>query len=400
MTIKIQQQIGFLRFSGYVGVSINGIAVPILIYQLTNSAAFAGLSMLVEWIPKLFLYITGGRLAARWKPNIAHIALECSRVVALILLLMSSTGILNIYAISIAAAVYQCANAISNILFENLVTKWWCTDTRMAGHSLLYKRDIESGLIALCLGLLLKDPTLLLIMGTIIQIIVTIFVLKWSKNLHEATKHTQDSLVFLLKGVYKDLKHLSGTGLIPLALLGLSLGIPGALFYSALPFFLSEASSSWSMPEIIFMFGLTRTILNIGWLNILQRTLKEKTQKNETLVWLSFIWFFIGCICILISTPVLLIAGAVWLAISSSLYSPWSRTTRQELLPSDINVRLSLTGVLIATEALSYLAAALLLIVFGNNVMLALAISFGIAIVTILLAVKYKILPKMVFGNI
>lgn len=390
-----QKQIEFLRFAGYIGVSLNGIIVPVLIYQLTGSAAFAGFSMLIEWLPKLVLYVSGGRLAARWQPAKAHLFLEIARIAALSLLLLSSLNIASVLVISIAAATYQCANAVSNILFENLVTRWWSETTRISGHAVLVKRDVESGLIALLLGVLIHNPVVLLVMGTIIQALVVCLVFIWSKKLHACTTPVSEPIISIVSRIKHDLKYLPGTGLLPLAFLGFGVGIPAALFYSALPFYLEAASPDWSSPDIVFMFGLTRTLLSISWLNMLQRTLKHFPDKGPHLAWSAFIWMTIGCAGIVSTTPIMLLAGAFWISIAGAFYSPWARTTRQERLPEDTAARLSLTGVLIATEAMSYLAAACLLLVFNSNIISAMTCAVIIAFIAIAFAFYARILPSL-----
>ena len=370
-----QKKIELLRFGGYIGASVNGLLVPILIYTLTGSAAFAGISMMIEWLPKLVLYILGGRLAVRWQPAIAHNILDAARIVALVLLYLCSVKLMPVYMIAVAAATYQCANAVSNILFENLVTRWWPTESTTAGHTMLLKRDIESGLVVLIFGLLITDPSTILLAAILIQTIVSVMTLCWSKHLHPYIETVKISIFGTMLATIKDCRYLPGTGLLPLAWFGLTCGIPIALFYSALPFYLELAGNGLGSAELIFAFGLLKTVLNLLALNALQRYIRYHQTEQKSLTCAGILLLLVGIAGIVSNISYLIIAGAVWISLAGAFVIPWARNKRQELLPERMDVRYSLTGVLIAMEALSYLVAAVLLIILDSHILIGMIIA-------------------------
>ena len=85
-------KIELLRFGGYVGVSLNGLLVPLLVFQLTHSASLAGLSLLIEWLPKMGFYLFGGALSKQLSGQRAHRRLELFRLGALASLAGAAAG--------------------------------------------------------------------------------------------------------------------------------------------------------------------------------------------------------------------------------------------------------------------------------------------------------------------
>lgn len=330
----------FLRFLGYVGVYINATVVPLLIYKITGSTTYAGLALMVEWLPKLFFYLQGGVWAAKLGSGRAHVIAEGMRVVAFGVLLMAwGAGVW--WAVALAAAMVQAANAICNIVFESLGAPYG-----IHGHVRLMQADLAAGVAIVPLAYFLPLESLI-VLGVILHLVCVLAVGRLQRY-YGTVLAVRGNVVEGVK------KFLSYRPLVVLVLAGLVFSVPGAMAASTLPFILKEANPLWVGAFAISVFNLVRVLASF----VLLETVKKRSRDNR-LAWESVVGVGLG-------TALVVWGGGVWIAVglmiafaSGSLWGAWSRQLRQEYLPEAD--RLPLTGIIISVEAMAYLIGAAIL---------------------------------------
>lgn len=368
--IAAQTRLARLRLLGYAGVQFNALLVPILVFQLTGNATLAGMALFIEWLPKLAFYIGGGALVRKFSPVKAHTRLDASRLAALTILALCATGLGSVWLVALAAAVYQCANAVSNILFERAVTNWWDPSQRAGGHARLLQQDQWGCVLALAVGLVVQDPLLLASLALIIQATAFAEVLRHRDSIYPLKGTELPAPSNFWRQLRKDVVVVTKLPIIQFSVMTVCLSLPSALVFSALVFFLAQAESSMVTPTGWLSFLLlVRTGLSLVTLQWVRSLLKKPNNEE----WLARLGVGLVLTCTVLLSLQLPLWGVILvvtiLGASGSLYLPWLRTTRQELITQLVpeSSRLGATGVLIAVEAASYLLAAVLLAAFGEN---------------------------------
>lgn len=164
-----QKRLAELRFLGYIGAQFNALLVPLLVLHLTHSVTLAGVVAMIEWAPKLLVYLIGGSFVQRFSSARLHIALDIVRLLAMIALGACSLGYGSFWVIAVASAFYQCANALANVLFEVSVTRWWDAALRAAGHARMFLQMQMGCLVAVLAGFALGGAPLLCALAIAIQ---------------------------------------------------------------------------------------------------------------------------------------------------------------------------------------------------------------------------------------
>lgn len=380
----IQNKIAILRLLGYIGVQFNSLLVPLLVFQITKSVSLAGFSLVIEWIPKLVFYVIGGAFVERYQSKNIHMGLEVIRLICLFFVLAGVLNLVSVWVVAICAAAYQCANALSNILFERAVTTNWKKDDRTQGHAKIFQQDQLGCFLALLLGLIIKSLFVLSVVAITIQILTVIGVMRYSKKIH-ASNIKSDNFFLQLK---KDIKFVKQKEVLKFVIMSFLVSLPIAFVFSAIVFLIANSQTGFNSTTYVLSFLLlVKTALSISLLQIMRKYLLIVFNEKS----LAYIGFAIILISGLILTQSL---SLMWLIIlvsimgaSLCLYLPWLRSQRQEMISKSIPLssRSGVTGILIAGEALSYLMAALIMLVF-NNLFLALFITCFLAAIGFYLA--------------
>lgn len=392
-TSSIQQLLGYLRMGGYASVQFNALLVPLLVFQLTGSAAFAGLAMAVEGVPKLLMYLMGGSFIRRLSPTNAHIGLEVIRLLSLGVLLLAALGFGNMASVGLAAACFQCANAVSNIIFETSVTRWWGEAWRTQGHAFMLQRDQLGCVIALLLGIATGSAFWVAICAVVCQGALLLALLSQISSLYPKNEAMSESSARegnVLAHVKEDIVIACNRHLVRFAALTLLLGVPSALIFSALIYLLKATSPDIEDPaRWISAILLARAVLATFVLEAVQQLLRRAPAKESLLT-------RFGLLLMLGATPVVtfahdlvsLLSAVAVLATSGLFFLPWVRAQRQELLTKWVPAQSThgVTGILSSAEASSYLVSAALLVVFSKNLSYAVYASFGLALVGATLA--------------
>ncbi|TAL65762.1 MAG: hypothetical protein EPN79_11320 [Burkholderiaceae bacterium] len=375
---QTQAYLIILRTLSYAGVQLNALLFPLLVYELSSSISLAGLALLAEWLPKFAFYLVGGSLMQRFGYSRAHLTLEIGRFLALLGLLACANGGGSLWLLAACAALYQCSNAISNIIFETSVTRWWHVATRAHGHSLMLRADQIGCLLTLMAGIALKSPSVLLIAGLVVQglVLVNTFFKRGMLYPRQAEPIPRAKLIRQLKS---DI-HAASKGQLPFfALSTVMMGAPIALLISALAYYLQRAQpGSASNAQMLSALLLARSALSLVVLQFVQKHLERGGSDN----WIAWV----GAAALALSSFALAAPDLSTLALavcismmgaSASLYMPLLKNTRQAIVNANVSAesRSGVSGILLSVEAGAYLVAGALLWGFGSNLGLMAAVA-------------------------
>ncbi len=368
--VPAQTSLARLRFLGYFGVQVNALLVPLVVFQLTGSANLAGAALFIEWFPKLGLYFVSGSVVQRFGSAACHLGLELARVAALVGISLSTLGLGSVWVVSISAALYQCANAISNTIFERSVTHWWPTDSRAQGHALMLKRDQWGCLAALLCGLTLRDPQYLALLTLGVQALSSLAVVQLRRMVHPTSDSQGAARQGLRQQLLTDFRAANQAVLWKLCGLAVLLSTPVALVFSALVFLLERAQPGIA-GTTTWLSGLllARTVASLVAMTWVQRQLRQP-NREKAMATGGLAMLLMGCFALAPTEPVMPVCAAVILVgVAGYLYLPWLRTLRQELIAVHVpqNSRSGATGILIGVEAGAYLVAAGLLSALGGH---------------------------------
>lgn len=363
----VQRLLGRLRLAGYFGAQLNALLVPLLVFKLTGNAALAGAAMFIEWVPKLAFYLAGGSIVQRLGSPAVHVGLDAARLMAMGMLLAAALGHGSFWVVALAASVYQCANALSNILFERAVSRWWTEGTQAQGHAQLLQRDQMGSFAALALAMLVSGPALLAAAGVALQAVTVWTVFRNRHTVHQDKPTNSSPLATQLRDA---LVAVLQPKFLLFAITALLLALPAATFASAMLFFLQRAEPDMANPTFwMAALLLLRTALAVLALHFVQKQLARAGAQ----AWLAIAGFLLAAAAgaalgapagVVATSAALVLAG-----VAGNLYLPWMRTRRQELIESHVpeESRRAATGLMIAMEACSYLLGAALLVLFGTH---------------------------------
>lgn len=384
--VEIRRQISRLRFTGYIGVQLSGLLVPLLVFQLTHSASLAGLALFIEWGPKLGLYVLGGSLVQCFSRRRAYLMLEFIRLLAMAALLVCALGFGSVWIVALAAALYQCTNAVSNILFEVTVTQWWPEPERAQGYTSLMRSDQAACAVGLSLGLVTGSPLILGFIGLGVQALVMLMAVRTTRMIFSATEEQaqRSGLASVVPQICRDIKAVRRPNLLWLAACGALLGVPVSIMYSAPAFYFDWAQPNIkNMTLLLSLVLLIRTLLISGLLSWVQILLKRGLSESK----LAVIGIVLQVICsglAALHLPLIpAIAAMFGVCVGSVLFVPWMRTRRQELLLREVeeSSRTGATGILISVEAASRLCAAAVLALSGNNLTIGLITACALGLI-------------------
>jgi MFS family permease len=103
-----------LRASDGLSAAVAQYAIPVLAYQLTGSAAWAGAAFAAEWAPRLLGLAAGGRLVDRFAPRAVLLAAALIRVLAMaggVIAVASGAGA------AVVVAVGACCGLVAQVAY-------------------------------------------------------------------------------------------------------------------------------------------------------------------------------------------------------------------------------------------------------------------------------------------
>ena len=103
-----------LRAGDGLSAAVAQYAVPVLAYQLTGSAAWAGAAFAAEWAPRLFGLAVGGRFVDRLSPRVVLLAAALIRVLVMaggVLAVVSGAGA------AVVVAIGACCGLVAQVAY-------------------------------------------------------------------------------------------------------------------------------------------------------------------------------------------------------------------------------------------------------------------------------------------
>lgn len=387
-----QKRLTRLRFTGYFSNQFTSILAPLIVFKLTQSVAYAALALIIEWAPKVLVYLAGGSVVERLGFKISHTLSEIFRLLSLSGLAFACWGLSSLYGVilvGVCAGLAQCTNAVSNIIYERSVSTHWESDKRAVGQTLLLKQDQLGCFIALSLGLLFPDVKLLVLIALGIQLIATCLIFQWGSSLHESTPILKRGNSSLFSQIKQDMQELlKNKELLKVALITLMVFTPIAVGVSGLAFFIAKASSTFNQ-EQYRVFGLFfKTIVALVLLSGVQRVLKKSTVKLEHLAVLGLSLISAGVFILGIAKNAEIIVLSLGIYVGClGLLNPWLRSTRQALINNHVTAasRAGVTGLMSATEPLGFIIGALLLALTGAHLTLTVLLAATLPLLAIIL---------------
>lgn len=392
------KRIALLRFLGYISVSYAGLIIPLLVFTLTQSLAMAGLSLMLEWLPKVVIYWWSGPLINRITPAKAHVALELGRILSLFGLLGCSYFQGPAYFVGICAALFQCCNAVSNVIFELLVVQWWPPVKQATGHSLMTKKGIEAGAIATLSALFIQNISIILILAIIVQSVVAYLVYQYRAQIHTVVAPQP-------LGVAEWAKPLKVMRTAPsmfwiILLIAIAYTLPATVVSSGLPFLLATFYGTTAV-TLAYGYRVVQILANVLWMVAIQKYINQHPQQSAGLAVMGCGFILISSVCLIAAQLgyggdigiIGALAGMLWLGVSLAFISPWFRLHRQHFVSNmetlDPGTRYTYTGILISAEAVSpvILGAALF---FGGNLVGVLGVAVLAGVVFILYLRQYQ----------
>ena len=378
----LQNRLVLSRYIAYIAVQMSGLIVPLLVYALTHNMALAGAALLIEWVPKMAFYLLGGSFVQRFSEKKAHIVLDLARLVGLSVLLLSSFHVGSVWLVAVAAGMFQAANAVSNILYEIAITRWWHEDGHAHGHTRMIKSDLLGCILALGVSYVLTDVRWLCLFALAVQLVSMAITFPWLNRFYPTAPHAE-APHRILSQVRRDLKAVCCAPLLTLSLSAALLRLPAAVMFSLPVFYLHHAAPErGDMTQLLSFVLLARSLIGAATLELVQRQLQR--GLNEELL------AFGGGALLLASTVMALCVHNLWAAVvamigimtGSLLYSPCLRQMRQRIIMAEVapESRSGATGVLISMEASSNILVAVFTALVAHNMtaMLLFAGSFSL----------------------
>jgi Na+/melibiose symporter-like transporter len=358
---KQKQIILLSRFIGYIGVSTSTLILPILVYKITGSPSLAGLTMLIEWVPKFLMYIYGGQLIQKIGINKAYFWIDLLRAITFVLFLIA-VSFNNKNFLFLAAPIMQGCNGLSNLVFESLVTSWWKEEDHVSGYSQLFYLDLSATIIMMPLISLLPLNAIL-ILG-IIVFCINFLVGLWSRYEHLVPLSRLNSKGF---NVFKNVGEIrSNKPLASCSLIGLSVTIPFVLINTQMFFFLTHFENN--ITNFVSFISNYKAALLICSIIVLSFLKKVKDPIKILLFSYFLIYSSLIALCFSKSMNTFLISFMVY-TLGFHSFVIFNKSYRQKIISKD--KRLQFTGLLASLEAISYIIAAFLFIIFSYNIKIA-----------------------------
>ena len=353
-----QTKLTILRFIGYLAVSCSSIAVPMLIYLITQDVKTAGIYVFIEWISKVFFYAIGGTFLNKFTLKASLIKADLLRIIGYIILLVSylyqSTLLLP------GIVIIQIGNGISNLIYERSVFLMW--EDRLKGYSSIIKLDYIAVATAVIFGMILNSILPLVIFSLILIIINflvnlyhgdKIFPKQEVQNISYSKIFTQTSIHF------KEI--LKNKNILFLIIMSLSFATLLNMIFSSMSFFVEnfDTDLSKNVRFISFLIAIKALLSSLS-LHFLSY-LKEKDKiKNHHYLYIGIFLWFSALITILLSKNLLIFLLGVFVSsIANSLITVWIRNYRIKYL--DEEKRNEQISVIIALECCNYVISGLFL---------------------------------------
>lgn len=349
-----------MRFWGYIGCHLDTIIFPLLVYKITGDPSIAGIVFFAKFTAKFFVYLSGGSFMARIGTQRSHYLFDSARV--LVFLLAGLSCYLDNWALLIISGILiSVSNALSNIVFEGVVSK-----LEMLGQIRIRQADLLSGLVVLPLAFAL--PVEGLIGLGLFLYLSSLLMIRYMKPYYGPLKSSDIP-------IRDSLNYIRGHRSLPwLIAAGFFLSIVPAIISPVLPFFIGEVNSEWVTPFYIAGFNALNYLIAAGCLGFF-----SNHKKNDMLPIFALALAVAGLFTCLFASGWLIFAGLIMIVNAAEVYRVWTRAVRQDIFPQ--KGRMPLTGTVVGIETSGYALAGLLLAFSNLSVMENLALIAPVALI-------------------
>lgn len=363
-----------VRGLGYASANFSALINPMLMYQLTHSLSLAGLSLILEWLPKLSVYLYGASWIQQFHARRMHRIVECMRFGAFLLLGSVAFHLLPWWGITLSGILFQSANALSNLLFERNTQHWNIISTQHT-YSALLRADLLGSLSATIVSMLVADMHILIGIALAFQVFVMIVVQRYSRSLYQHTDHQPQELTTWVRTEmttpFRLMQQVNGS-IARYLLISMSLNLPVALVFTQMPFFLNHAYATTIDNQFFGMINFWRILSGF----VYMQAMTHAASKGLHRPWHILSMIIFACSLVgLFGEHHFFVISMIAMGISFYGITPWLRGLRQEEILKHPE-GCAMTGILIAMDAFVYLFAGMVaMLPISIPMMLALCVS-------------------------
>lgn len=357
-----------IRFLKFFSGNIISIVIPLAIFNITHDLSMAGISVLLEWIPKIALYLMMGQIVSLKSESFLKKSTYLLKLLALILGYFAIKRYIPWYYLLAVSPFSQLNAAVFNVLYEVNSKKWSGCDS--TGHAEFLKLDNLAGVCALVLCFILKDVESLMLVDVLVCMLSVYWVFKTSHMLYD--KKEKSNKKFSFKLIFSQLRYLNK----PLwynTLLDFCFNVPIAVLFAAYPFYIANALNVSKLETSDYsLINIARTFICFVFLHVCAEYLKKSNESWK--VFKYSIALSIGCtigLCLFKGYTFILIS-MMFGAVCFGCY-PWIRGTRQKM-SSQTKEKHAITAVVTALKSIAYLVAGGLMMIHTNPITI-----FGVA---------------------
>lgn len=378
------------RGLGFASANFSALINPMLMYQLTHSLSLAGLSLILEWLPKLSVYLYGASWIEQFHARRMHRTLEVMRLMAFVFLALVAFHVLPWWGITLSGILFQSANALSNLLFERNTQHWSIISTQHTYTSLL-RADLLGSLSATVVSMMVPSMHILIGIAMAFQMTVMIITYRYSKRLYQHTEHQPRLLrTWVQEEVttpFRLVQTINGSVLRYL-IISMSLNLPVALVFTQMPFFLNHAYGTTIDNQFFGMINFWRILTGF----LYMQAMTHASSKGHDRRWqiLSMVLFGVSLMG-LFGNHHLFVVAMIAMGISFYGITPWLRSLRQREIQKHPE-GLAITGILIAMDAFVYLFAGMVAML-PVSIPMMLAISITIVVIGVTVSHRTLAIP-------
>lgn len=380
-----------LRFIGYLAVSCASIAIPMLVYLITQDVKIAGIYVFIEWLSKVFFYAIGGVFLSKYTLKKSMIKADLLRIFGYSILLIAylySNKVLLLPGI----IMIQVGNGISNLIYERSVFLLW--EDRLKGYSSLIKLDYLAVAIAVIFGMIANHIFPLIMFSFFIMCVNFYINLKKGEDIFPCQEIKEVSYCNILNTTLLNFKDiLTNKNIVYLIVFSLCCSTLLNMIFSSMSFFIEnfDLDLSKNIRFISFLIAIKAIVSSFS-LHFFSY-LKDKNIIKDYHYLLSgtSLWF-LSLFGVLVTKSLAIFVISIFLgSMANSLITVWIRNHRIKYL--DENKRNEQISVIIALECCSYVMSGLFLSLSKNYLSLMIIINIFLVILLLKLIIKkYKIL--------
>lgn len=369
------------RFLNQLGMFLFLFLTPIIVLKMTNSPIFAGLTLILEWLPKMSIYLQSYKIFSIFKLKKLIIFFHILQIFG-ILIYFLSYHYSNVYLFIFSIPIIQFTNAFNNILIEKLIVKLWIKNDWIKAHRLNLNINLIVTLLIFPLSFYLSISNLILfstICFLLSFILNSIYISIYDIKMIDSISNS--NLTFLIKDILKN------KNILYLAFLGLIVSTNSIAIVSNMVFYINLIDKDLALNTQLNSFFKSL----IGFLAILWLLNLKYIKNSYHIIYINLLVLFFSNLLIYFSNSIyIVVASIISIQLAFYGYNLVSRPLRQSFLSMD---NLNYTGLLIGIETFSFLLSGGLFIIFSFNIKLILIIQ-NIMLISMFLLFYINVIKK------